>query len=401
MKATPTATLLTPNKTGACKVSIRVTCQRQRKYYPTGISVLPDEFDRAMTGKRKTDKDTQLYRRINAYLQKAIDIIQSLPVFTFGLFEDSYLNNRQASDTLTYHFDRYINELNAQQQIGTAVSYRCAKNSLEEFNAGMKFADVTPEMLKRYEKWMTSAGKSPTTIGFYLRSLRTLFNRADIDRALYPFGDRKGKYSIPTGRNIKKALTLEEIGKIFNYKPQPDSTEEMARDYWIFLYLSNGMNVKDFCLLKRKNIEGDTIRFYRAKTMRSKREKQETIVSLKPQSKAIIKKWSQPSLHPEAYLFPHLQKNMTPEQERQTIQQLTKTINKYMKRICKELEMKPATTYFARHSYATILKNNGTSLEFISEALGHSSQLTTRNYLAGFEQDTIHKTTDILTAFAQ
>jgi hypothetical protein len=40
-------------------------------------------------------------------------------------------------------------------------------------------------------------------------------------------------------------------------------------------------------------------------------------------------------------------------------------------------------------------------MEFISSALGHSDMKTTKNYLAGFEQATIHKTTDALTAFAK
>jgi hypothetical protein len=38
-------------------------------------------------------------------------------------------------------------------------------------------------------------------------------------------------------------------------------------------------------------------------------------------------------------------------------------------------------------------------MEFISEALAHSSQQTTKSYLSGFEQDTIHKTTDALLNF--
>ncbi|MEO6837644.1 MAG: tyrosine-type recombinase/integrase [Ginsengibacter sp.] len=57
------------------------------------------------------------------------------------------------------------------------------------------------------------------------------------------------------------------------------------------------------------------------------------------------------------------------------------------------------TTYYARHSFATILKNSEVSTEFICEALGHSSLQTTKNYLAGFEQDAIKKTTDVLTSF--
>ena len=93
---------------------------------------------------------------------------------------------------------------------------------------------------------------------------------------------------------------------------------------------------------------------------------------------------------------------MTAERERQVIQQLTKTINKFMKRIAKNLEInKEVTTYFARHSFATVLRNSGASMEFISEALGHSDMKTTKSYLAGFEQETIHKTTDALTAFSK
>jgi site-specific recombinase XerD len=93
---------------------------------------------------------------------------------------------------------------------------------------------------------------------------------------------------------------------------------------------------------------------------------------------------------------------MTAEREREVYQQVTKTINKYMKLIAAELKInKEVTTYFARHSFATVLRNSGASMEFISEALGHSDMKTTKNYLAGFEQATIHKTTDALTAFGK
>lgn len=391
-----------PKQDLTCKVSIRVTYLRKKKYYPTGISVQPSDFDRALTAKRRTEGDTRLFNRINSFVSKAIEAVEALPVFTFGQFEDVYLNNREAADSVSFGFDKYITELKGEKRIGTAVSYECAKASLEKFKPGLKYADVTPALLRKYENWMNENGNSQTTVGIYLRSLRTIFNRASIDKALYPFGEKKGKYSIPTGRNIKKALNLQELAKIYHYQPQPGSTEEMAKDYWFFLYLCNGMNVKDFCLLKRKNIEGDILTFQREKTKRSKREQLPTVVSLKPEAKAIISKWGQPTLNPEAYVFPHLHKGLTAEQERQIVQQLTKTINKYMKAIARELEIsKPVTTYFARHSFATVLKNSGASMEFISEALAHSSQQTTKSYLSGFEQETIHKTTDALLNFAK
>lgn len=391
-----------PQKDGNCSVSIRVTSQRKKKYYPTGLSLKATVFTRVMTAKRRSEADKALYNKIHSFESKAIAALEDLPVFTFGMFEAIYLENREAADSIAFGFDKYISELKEEKRIGTAVSYECAKASIESFKKGLKYADITKPLLKQYENWMLENEKSITTVGIYLRSLRSIFNRANIDKSLYPFGEGIGKYSIPTGKNIKKALTLEEIAKIFQYQPQPGTTEEMARDYWIFIYLCNGLNVKDLCLLKYKNIEDNVLRYERAKTKRNKKDNDKIVVSIKPEAKAIIQKWGQPSINPESFVFPHLQKGISPVREREIIQQLTKTINKYMKLIAKELKIsKEVTTYFARHSFATVLRNSGVSMEFISEALGHSDMKTTKSYLAGFEVEKIHETTNALTAFSK
>ena len=392
-----------PQKDGNCKVSIRITYQRKKRYYPTNISVKASDFERVMTAKRRSESDKNLYNEIHSFEAKALKAVKDLgEVFTFSKFEDIYLNNREAPESISFGFDKYIKELRNEKRIGTAVSYEVAKASIESYKKGLRFADISPKLLREYESWMLDGGKSKTTVGIYLRSLRTIFNRASIDKSLYPFGEGKGKYSIPTGKNIKKALTLEDIAKIFRYVPQPGTGEAMAKDYWIFIYLCNGLNVKDLCLLKRKDVDGNVLKYERAKTKRSKKEHELITVSLKPEAQEIINRWGQPSISPETYIFPHLQKGMSAERERQVIQQLIKTINKYMKRIAKNLEInKEVTTYYARHSFATVLRNSGASMEFISEALGHSDMKTTKSYLAGFEQETIHKTTDALTAFSK
>jgi integrase/recombinase XerD len=388
-----------PNQDDECSVTIRVTHDRIKRYYPTGILMKAADFDRVMKAKRRNEADNKLFKKIHAHEDKALKAADKIPIFTFAKFEEIYLDNKEASDRIAHAFDAYAQELRVENRIGTAVSYDVAKASLEAFKSGLRFADVTPSLLKRYEAWMIQKGKSKTTVGIYLRSLRTIFNRAKVDNALYPFG--KNKYIIPTGRNVKKALTLDEIGRIFNYQPMQGSTEEMARDYWIFIYLCNGLNVKDLCFLKRKDIDGEILTYERAKTQLSERHSEKIVVSLKPRAKKVISTWGQPSINPNSFIFPHLQAGMSPTKERSTYQQLTKTINKYMKRIAKKVEIsKPVTTYFARHSFATILKRSGASMEFISEALGHSDLKTTRNYLAGFEAETIHRTTDALTAFA-
>ena len=400
--ATPFIDVYHPKTDTKRMVSIRVTFDRKRKYYATNIQLKPSEFQKIMTAKRRSESENKIFNELLGIQSKALNIIQSLSIFSFGKFEELFLESREATNLVTAAFDVYIKELRDQQRIGTAVSYECARNSLAAFAKQLTFTDITPSFLKRYESWMLADNKSLTTVGIYLRSLRTIFNRAEIDKSLYPFGEGSKKYAIPTGRNIKKALTLQEISSIFNY-PAPDGTTiAMARDYWIFIYLCNGLNVKDLCLLKYKNILGDIIVYERAKTKRTRNNGEKIRVALKPQTKVIIERWGQMKLNEDTYLFPHLQPGMLPAQQRAVIQQLTKTINKYMKRIAQELGLsKPVTSYYARHSFATVLRNAGATTEFISEALGHSNIKTTQSYLAGFDERSIHQATDALIAFEQ
>ncbi len=59
--------------------------------------------------------------------------------------------------------------------------------------------------------------------------------------------------------------------------------------------------------------------------------------------------------------------------------------NKYAKRLGFEFKI---STYWARHSFATISIQKGASMELISEALNHSNLNVTKDYFAGFDDDT-------------
>jgi len=253
------------------------------------------------------------------------------------------------------------------------------------------FSEITPEWLQNYENWMISKGKSVTTIGFYLKNLRTVLNEAIEKGSLpmknYPFS--KNKYQIPSSKNIKKALFIEDIKKIVEYSPKTKA-EDYARDMWLFSYLCNGINIKDVAKLKFKNLDKTHIYFIRSKTERSTKTKQKPIVVVRiGKINEIITKWSNEETSLDDFIFPILKKEDTPDQERKKIKQAVKTINKYNKRIAEELGIESKlTTYSARHSFATILKRSGASSEYIGESLGHSSVRTTENYLDSFLDET-------------
>jgi site-specific recombinase XerD len=389
-------------KNGAFPLKLRITCKGERRYYATGYDANVKEWEIIQSGKTRTElkKKSLALSEIQIKAQRCCD---ELEIFSFGKFEVAFFPKTVVTQNVQTAFENYIDNLNANEQVGTAFSYYNACTSLHKFKSGLKFEHITPEFLRSYERWFIGQKKSITTVGIYLRSLRAVINVAIeqgiMDRNDYPFGKRK--YIIPSGRNIKKALTLEEIAKIYNYPAKEGSVEDMCRDYWMFIYLCNGLNVKDFCLLTHKNIEGDFIVFHRAKTIRTRRANPEPIrVALKEDSKQIIKKWGQQELLEDTFIFPCLTMQMSANEKKDKIALLVHLINEHMRTIAKNLNIqKSVTTYYARHSFATILKNSGVSTEFISEALGHSSLSTTKNYLAGFEQEAIKSATDALIAF--
>lgn len=390
-----------PKKDGKCAVTIRVTHDRQKRYYPTEYALSPNEFAKVQ-GEKPRGQFKEISINLQAYKKKAAEIIERLPLFSFELFEKRYFTNNGASDTLTAAFELRTKEYKEAGRIGSAYTYNCAKVSLNKFQPGVKFSNVSPGFLEKYETWMVTQGKSKATIGIYLRSLRSLFNDAIADGILlkdhYPFGKRK--YEIPTGKNTKKALSLMEVGKIYDYQPEPGSSESVAKDYWFFLYLCNGMNVKDMALLRYKNIKGDVLEFERAKTARTKREAEPIRVMLNDDTKAIIQRQGNKKKDLETFVFPILRKGLSLERDHDLIQLKVHVLNTHMRKIAEKLGIKKdVTTYVARHSFATILQRSGVSIEFIGEALGHGSTKTTQSYLAGFEDDHKREISKALTAF--
>lgn len=390
------------SKQTACyPVKLRVTFMRRQQYYPVGIDMTIPEFNlmenpgsigrgTAATVKRQI-KEWKL--KCDTISAKADSVINKLDDFTFKAFERKFFQNQQSAEDVYQFYDSKISKLKEYGKVGTASNYECSMNSLKTFSSKLSFREVTVEVLNEYERWFLTKGKSISTVGIYLRPLRAIINQAVVEGLIskehhYPFG--KGKYQIPSAKNIKKALTMDELSKIYHYNAVYDSWQEKARDFFIFSYLGSGINMKDIALLRFQDLEGEFIHFKRAKTLDTTRTGSKTLsIHISADIRRIIDRWKNQDETPENYLFPILQIGFTPDIVRKVIQQFTKMMNKHLNVISSSAGInKHITTYYARHSFATVLKRNGTSIEMISESLGHSSQKTTSSYLDSFEDDT-------------
>src|SRR5690554_5276649 len=163
-------------------VKLRITYNRIQKYYPLNVRITVDEWNKIHSKKpHKKYKEKLLY--FNSIEQKAQDILKDLHPFSFATFEKRFNQKPLSKIDVFTAMQTYIDKLAEEGRAATAYSYNCALASLKKRQESLHrkkfhFWDVTEDWLKDYEKWMIENGKSYTTVGIYLRSLRSILNQA-------------------------------------------------------------------------------------------------------------------------------------------------------------------------------------------------------------------------------
>lgn len=379
------------------KLRVYIPNIEKKKLYPTGYDFTENEFKCIWETVKPRNEHKNTRIELDAIQTKANDIAKGLRNFNFDDFERLFLStgSKHAQD-IVFLYKKVIEEYKKEERLGTASNYNCSLNSLLKFHKkpDLDFYTITPSWLKSYEKWMLEKQEqSISTVGIYLRPLRAIFNKAIEDRIIanddYPFG--KNKYEIKASKNTKKALDSEQLKKLYLTEPE-NELQKKAKHFWFFSYFCNGMNIKDILLLKQKNIDNDTFVFVRAKTAKTRREQQKIKVILNDFTKEVIRIYGNPKKASNNFLFSILSNDDTPIERYNKIQAFTRFVNQHMKLFAKSIEItSEISTYWARHSFATNIIRNGGSMEFAGDALGHSNVTTTKNYFAGFEDNTLRE----------
>lgn len=401
---------------GSFPVKIRVYdgTTKKARLYTTDFDLSEKDFKRIFfpeKGQRFRKEETEIREDLESLKAYYSEKIKGLNTFTFEALEKSLeIKSGDFSDAF-FHFDAYIKDLKESDRIGTASSYELSKKSLILFlkaktkkePKSLLFQDITVKFLNDYEKWMTDTkGKSLTTVGIYLRGLRVIFNRAieskSIDKDLYPFGVKR--YEIPASTNPKKAFDSTQLTTFFEVEAQTPE-QEKARDFWFFSFVCNGMNMKDILHLKWRNIDNGQIIFVREKTKRTKKANSKPIqVPLTDFAKSFIEKYGTKEKESNGFIFPILNDKMTAEKQHFEKLNFIRFINQHIKHLAKANGLtEDISTYWARHSFATTAVRKKASLEYVSEALGHSDLKTTKNYFAGFEDKTKKEILEDITDF--
>lgn len=386
----------TVNKKGTYPVKIKVYFQGKPKYYPTGICMsTKEELEEVLESKSKKNIEIQdiIHKEFNR-ISKNINILVERGTFSF-----SNLNNmlgKNIGGTLNEMISAKIKELENEEKFGTSAFYKGTLSLLKRYiKHDVSIKEVTVEWLNGLEKFILKTANQ-TTVAMNMRNIRATMNIAKqvgvIRESDYPFG--RGKYQIKESSGKKKALNKKQLKAIAEYS-DGSMTTEFYRDLWLFIYFCNGLNVADLISLKFSDIQNGEISFIRKKTKDRTRDVKRIYAAITPEMYSIINKWGNDPKK-SIYIFPFLKPGDSAWEHEKKKKNLTKLINKRMKMIGEKLNLGKITTYVARHTYATVLRNEGVPISIISPMLGHSSVTTTEIYLADLESEYRAKNASLL-----
>ena len=325
-----------------------------------------------------------IQKRIQWDKKRLMKIIENLLnrgyAFSIDSITDSFYND--VNDvTLFGYMEKLIVKLQKNGQVRTSETYSCTLNSFKRFrnDRDLYFVELDNDLLVSYECFLKSEGLSMNTISFYMRRLRAIYNKA-VDEGLVEQNNLFKKVYTSTEKTTKRAIPLKLIKRLKSLDLSYSSAKSFARDMFLFSFYTRGMSFVDIAYLQKKNLKDGVLAYRRKKTG------QQMYIHWEPCMQQIVEKYATPFQSP--YLL-NVIKNLNSDARKQYHNSLT-LINRSLKGIGKLIGLDtPLSMYVARHSWASIARNEGISLSVISEGMGHDSELTTQIYLASLDTSVI------------
>lgn len=369
------------------RLAVRLRNNNKKTEISFPIQTSSEELDAVLSGQAKKSESAErrslrlLVSQYSAYLERLsaqiladgnmkIDVMEVRRDFElhFGLVEEE--EDKQIGAFVS-HFQRFID---GKTNKGTKGVYKHTLDKIRSFDHDIdkkSFEEIDLKWLNDFEHFCAQT-ESKNARNIHLRNIRAVFNNA-IDYEIttaYPFR----RFKIKPEATRKRSLTVEELRKLFDYPVEPYA--EIYREMFKLIFMLIGINTVDLHGLESITKDG-RIEYKRAKTHR------DYSIKVEPEAMEIINKyrgkngllciadrWS------DSRNFRH--------QCNKALQRIGPVERKGLggKKMI-TAEWPELTTYFARHSWATIAYNDlQIPKDIIAQALGHSgSESVTDIYL--------------------
>lgn len=265
-----------------------------------------------------------------------------------AMIEEAISGKPRNGRTLLTCFDEFIA---TKGRKNTVKIYSGSRDKVVLFGKDLPLDDIDKRWLMDFDGYMDREGLSVNSRSIHLRNTRAVFNYA-IDEGYttnYPFR----KFQIKSEETRKRSLTVDELIRLRDYPC--DKSESKYRDLFMLMFYLIGINGVDLfgdCVIEKGRLE-----YRRAKTGKL------YSIRLEPEAVEIINRYAGDG------------KVVAVPEENGDYGYFVQRMSRVLKRIGKEKggdSLFPGlSSYWARHTWATIAASLDIPKETISAALGH------------------------------
>lgn len=244
----------------------------------------------------------------------------------------------------------------------------------------MDINDVDKEVLKEYIQYLYTLELKPKSIKRKLATLKAFFTHLEFDEIITISPFRKMRVSIKENKILPKTIEIQNIRKLFKYvykiksnfnKIEKYSYKALTRDIAILeLLFATGLRVSEVSNIKYHDINLNTGNI----KVLGKGGKERTIQICDQEVKIALKEYlslfKDKILEKEWFFINRLGNKFTEYS-------IANMIKKYQTKANVHQHLTP---HMFRHSFATMLLEEGVDIRYIQGMLGHASISTTQIY---------------------
>lgn len=354
---------------GSFPISIRVTMNRKTAYVRTSLYAKKEEFVSGQfvrTASNATAKNAKLSKILSLCEGEILMLerIERLPHMTLNevmeRINEVVLGKKKVQKLFTDYMQEYIDR---GMRPNTAATYRQTMAKIEAYDHTATFDTMTRKWLEQFDRHLSLGGMKTNSRSIHMRNIRTVFNYA-IDEeytSLYPFR----KFKIEKEETAKRCLSVEQLRELKDF--DCEEYQRPYRDIFMLMFYLIGINAIDLFEAKRSQVRNGRLEYRRAKTNKL------YSIKIQPEAQEILDKYKG-----KEYLLRFLE-----DMEGTNYHQFLYAVNRGLRKIGdfhikgqggKKVRTPIApdiSTYWSRHTWATIAAELDIPKEIISEALGH------------------------------
>lgn len=355
------------NVNGESPIALQMFINGQRVRIATGQNVKPDNWDphigrvipRAKSGIDK-EEASDINLIIARHLEKANGIFREARIKDQPLCKDTImaaLNNTMSRNSFHEWVWNRIEELQGVRAPKTLTGYRVTFSALREFSPVMRFADLTPEMIERFDRWIRVDRRLGVNCRAKYHAHIKSFSRA-LAQQYKGIPDLYQHFKIKQvsgNRGYLVRAEVQALTRMYDANVLGDRLQEMLA---MFLFSCHtGLRYSDLVAVKHENIINGYLTFMPIKTQGIEKRVE---VPLNQEAMRLIQ-------NERGTLFPY-------------------TCNEYYRRQLKEIARlsgirKPISSHVGRHTFATGYIMGGGSVPVLQRLMGHGKIETTMIYV--------------------